>query len=93
MLPLSLLFPLIILFNNAYSTRRLHPGLTIDLHWKCFRCPAHREQQQQCVIILNYIYTLYGTEKYSCCLVGKVHNLMVIWEVCASLCPALFSPV
>lgn len=56
------------LANDTYSTRRLHPGLPIDLHGQGFDCPAQREERKWDLIILHCLYCLWTLCQMCVCL-------------------------
>lgn len=51
------LLTLNMMLNDTYSTRRLHPGLPINLHGQGFCCPA---EKKSCLIILHYLHSAGG---------------------------------
>lgn len=57
------LLALNVMLNDTYSTRRLHPGLPINLHGQGFHCPAEKKSY---LIILHYLYSAGGLRACEC---------------------------
>lgn len=57
------LLALNVMLNDTYGTRRLHPGLPINLHGQGFHCPAEKKSY---LIILHYLHSAGGLRACKC---------------------------